>query len=267
MSATLANLELRLAFSVEWTCGGCGEPRVTLKGFDPPQDRRCHGCRSVPPPVPGLSNVLASAGVPGELCRLALDRTAWEGHFERPWPAKLAAWPGREKVTYAWGPTGTGKSSAAAVLLGELLLGDAARDALSPPAAPRALFAYGPLLLHRMRMEFEEAGGRRLMDRLLTVPVLVVDEPLAARLTDWAAGELLTLFGSREIEGLATFVTSNLAPTALLPAVQAASARGRRAAAVPPCPPALASRLLSGTVVAFEGEDVRLRRKQRQAEQ
>lgn len=234
LNDSLARIEQRLAGATEWRCRGCDDPQVALDGSPPPEDLLCHGCRVIAA-RPTLDDRLREAGVPAEL-RRSPDRAAWEAKFGRTWPRKLEPWPDDAVMGYAWGATGNGKSTAAAVLLGEQIRrGRGVR------------FVYGPLVLVKLQEEFDRRE-RVLMGQLLRVEVLVVDEPFV-RLTNWGAEQMLILLGGRQGERRPTLVTSNLGPTALQPKHGPA-----------PFPPALVSRLLSGAVVHFTGPDTRLER-------
>ena len=152
-------------------------------------------------------------------------------------------WPGKDdKWLCLWGLTGTGKTSAATVLLAEHL----ARGG-------RGLWIDGLTLLDELAREMDSRGEALVLPRLLRTPFLVLDEPFSGYLTDYAAGRMLLLIRRRDQDGSRTIVTSQLDPEALL-----------RLGASPKYPTgslgAAVSRVLSGRVIRIDGVDERLAR-------
>ncbi len=225
---------------IEWACIACHEPQIGLGLQEPPANRLCHTCRAERD-RPTLAQRLAGAGVPSAFRRHA-TREAWMEHFHRQ-TFNVGDWPGEgEKWLCLWGPTGTGKTSAATVLLAEHL----ARGG-------RGLWIDGMTLLDELAREMDVDGERTILPRLLRTPFLVLDEPFSGYLTDYAAGRMLLLIRRRDQDDARTIVTSQFDPEALL-----------RLGASPKYPTgslgAAVSRALSGRVVQIDGLDERLAR-------
>jgi hypothetical protein len=209
-----------------WQCTRCGEDQLAFGAI--PTDRLCHTCQD------GRSAVTeAAAGIP-ERYR-SLTRASWQAHFQRPWPADLEQWTGTPCWAALWGPTGTGKTGLATILLAEHLR-----------TGRRGRWISGPELARRIQRDF--AGAEDVLTPLLVTPLLVLDEPLNGAAADWYLERLLLLTRTRDERGLPTLVTSQLLPELLLTPTTAA-------------PPPLLSRWLSGIRIHHElaGEDVRLR--------
>jgi hypothetical protein len=216
-----------------WQCARCTEDQVA---FGPvPADRLCHTCHdrfSGHPSHPGHLTEEA-AGIPERYRRLT--RAGWETCFQRPWPAALEHWTGAPHWVALWGPTGTGKTGLATVLLAEHLR-----------TGRRGRWISGPELARRIQRDFTAAED--VLAPLLVTPLLVLDEPLSGAAADWYTERLGLLTRSRDERGLPTLVTSQLLPELLVTPTAAA-------------PPPLLSRWLSGLRIHDElaGEDVRLR--------
>jgi hypothetical protein len=210
-----------------WRCGRCGEDQVA---FGPvPADLLCHACRDAQ--LGAFSE--AAAGIPERYRRLT--RESWVAHFRRPWPAALERWTGLPHWVALWGPTGTGKTGLATVVLAEHLC-----------TGRRGRWISGPELARRIHSDF--AAAEDVLAPLLVTPLLVLDEPLSGAAADWYLERLVLLTRTRDERGLPTLVTSQLLPELLLEPNAAAP------------PPPLLSRWLSGLRLHDElaGEDVRL---------
>jgi hypothetical protein len=223
----------------EWLCSGCGEQQLTLGSQAPPAGLLCHGCRAERARTP-LGALLVGAGVPAAF-RAHATREAWTAYFHRL-SFGVRDWPGvGDRWLCLWGPTGTGKTSAATILLAEHL----ARGG-------RGLWIDGLSLLDELAREMD-SGERVILPRIMRTPFLVLDEPFSGYFTDYAAGRMLLLIRRRDQDGLRTIVTSQLDPEALLRlASNPKYVTGSVAAAV--------SRALSGRVIQVDGEDERLAR-------
>lgn len=239
-------LEELLAVAVRWTCRGCSEPQVALASFSPPPDRICHDCQAIADPLPLK---LRQARVPPEFLARHLTTDAWEGHFHRPWPVDLSDWCGSPSMLYLWGPTGTGKSSAAAILLARLLAEGAQGSA--------GVWIDGYDLRRQAKREIK-GDVVDALEAYAKPRFAVFDEPLAGRPTAWSLDQAYEVVRARKAANLPTIVTSQIDPSHLIvkPSAKPGEARGEDAA---PFPPALVSRLLSGEVVYFDGDDARLR--------
>ncbi|HJX29369.1 MAG TPA: hypothetical protein VJ885_15780 [Thermoanaerobaculia bacterium] len=213
-----------------WVCAQCADEQVAWGPI--PADRLCHACHSAADCKP-LVDVEAAAGIPDRY--RGLTRESWMTHFQRPWPAALERWTGSPSWAAIWGPTGSGKTGIAAVLLAEHLRGGG-----------RGRWISGPELARRVRHDF--AAADELLEPLLFTPRLVLDEPLAGPKVDWYFQILGLLTRTRDERRLPTLVTSDLLPELLLTQKPAA-------------PPTILSRWLSGIRIHDElsGEDVRLR--------
>ena len=154
-------------------------------------------------------------------------------------PAPLArqpseSGPGHPRWVALWGPTGTGKTGIATVLLAEHLR-----------TGSRGRWISGPELSRRIQRDFTAAED--VLAPLLVTSLLVLDEPLTGASADWYIERLLLITRTRDESCLPTIVTSQLLPELL---------RNPTAAAPPP----LLSRWLSGLRVRTAGTDIRLRR-------
>lgn len=213
-----------------WVCAQCADEQVAWGPI--PVDRLCHACHFAADRKPS-GDTEAVAGIPDRY--RGLTRESWMTHFQRPWPAALEQWTGSPSWAAIWGPTGSGKTGIASVLLTEHLRGGG-----------RGRWISGPELARRVRHDFAAADD--VVEPLLFTPRLVLDEPLAGPRVDWYFQVLGLLTRTRDERGLPTLVTSDLLPELLLTPKPAA-------------PPTLLSRWLSGIRIHDElsGEDVRLR--------
>ena len=218
---------LRTRSVIPWLCRRCGEDQVAFGKL--PEDLLCHTCRDAQPvPFPE-----AAAGIPGRYRNLT--RESWVAHFQRPWPAAMERWTGSPHWVALWGPTGTGKTGLATVVLAEHLR-----------TGRRGHWISGPELARRIQCDF--AGAEDVLVPLLVTPLLVLDEPLSGASADWYFERLTLITRARDDWGRPTLITSQLLPELLV----------EPNAVVPP---PLLSRWLSGLRIHSElgGEDVRLR--------
>jgi hypothetical protein len=210
-----------------WSCARCAETQVAWGLI--PTDRLCHACQDRSNPVADRAE--EAAGIPRRY--RGLSRRSWEECFGRPWP--LTAWdkPGRPHWLVLWGPTGTGKTGLATVLLAEhVRTGRSGR------------WISGSGFAEQLRGEI--AAGGDLLGQLRVTGLLVLDEPLIVDPTAWFWDRLGALCRARDEEGRPTIVTAQLDPAGLLDAQ---------------VPPPLVSRWASGFRRCLDGEDVRLRRR------
>jgi DNA replication protein DnaC len=136
-----------------------------------------------------------------------------------------------------WGPTGTGKTGIATVLLAEHLR-----------TGRRGRWISGPELSRRIQRDLTAVED--VLAPLLVTPLLVLDEPLTGAAADWYMERLLLITRTRDESCLPTIVTNQLLPELL---------RDPNAATPPP----LLSRWLSGLRVRTTGTDARLRKARR----
>ena len=207
-----------------WFCERCGEDQVAFG--PPPALLLCHACRSEQ--LGAFSE--ADAGIPERYRNLTRD--SWCAYFQRPWPAALERWTGTPHWAALWGPTGTGKTGVATVLLAEHLR-----------TGRRGRWISGPGLAHRIRSDF--ANAEDLVAPLLVTPLLVLDEPLSGASGDWYTERIVLITRARDDRGLPTLVTSQLLPELIANPSAVA-------------PPPVLSRWLSGIRVELAGEDIRL---------
>lgn len=212
-----------------WPCSRCGEEQITFGPLS--ADRLCHTCYSAL--FDDRPFTEADAGIPPRY--RGLTRESWSRHFQRPWPGVLEAWFGEPHWLAIWGPTGTGKTGLATVLLAEHLR-----------TGRRGRWISGPELAYRIQRYFADAED--VLAPLLVTPLLVLDEPLSGSSADWYVERLTLITRARDDRGLPTLITSQLLPELLVELSPAA-------------PPPLLSRWLSGLHIHDElgGEDVRLR--------
>ncbi len=213
-----------------WSCIACREPQVRWAPLPP--DRLCHTCRDT---AANLAQAEKAAGIPARYRHFT--RHTWTHHFNRPWPDEVDHWTGHPHWLAIWGPTGTGKTGLATVLLAEHLRGQGG-------AARTAHWISALSLAEQLRREINTDGD--VLAPLLVTGLLLIDEPLAVDATPWFFDRLSLLCRTRDEAGLPTIVTLQQNPEALLDKN-------------PPAPPALISRWLSGLRLFFGGEDVRLR--------
>jgi DNA replication protein DnaC len=210
----------------DWRCRLCGEDQVA---FGPlPADHLCHICHD----AQACMFSEADAGIPVRYRNLT--RESWSAHFRRPWPAAVERWTGKPHWVALWGPTGTGKTSLATILLAEHLR-----------TGRRGRWISGPELAHRIQSDFTTAWD--FLNPYLVTSLLVLDKPLSGAAADWYFERLLLITRTRDENGLLTVVTSQLLPELY----QSPSS---------PVAPPLLSRWLSGIRISEEldGEDVRL---------
>ena len=145
------------------------------------------------------------------------------GHLEPP-----------DRWLAIWGPTGTGKTGLATVLLAEHLR-----------TGERGRWISGPELARRLQRDLTTA--EEVIAPLLVTPLLVFDEPLSGAGADWYLERLTLITRTRDESLLPTIITSQLLPELL---------RNPTAATPPP----LLSRWLSGLQLCTTGTDIRLRK-------
>ena len=214
-----------------WQCIRCHEDQVA---FGPlPEDGLCHTCHDAQRAATAFTE--ADAGIP-KLLR-GLTRESWSTHFERPWPQALEHWTGTPRWVAMWGPTGTGKTGIATILLAEHLR-----------TGRRGRWISGPELARRIQRDLTTA--EEVLAPLLVTPLLVLDEPLSGSNADWYMDRLILITRTRDESCLPTVITSQLLPELL---------RNPNGA----MPPSLLSRWLSGLHVRTGGTDIRLRKASR----
>jgi hypothetical protein len=211
-----------------WTCSRCGEDQVAFRAI--PEDRLCHACQDAPRATAAFTE--ADAGIP-RLYR-GLTRESWLACFQRPWPRALEHWTGAPRWVALWGPTGTGKTGLASVLLAEHLR-----------TGRRGRWISGPELSRRLQRDL--AAAEEVIAPLLVTPLLVFDEPLTGAAADWYMERLILITRTRDEQCLPTIVTNQLLPELLRNPTSAT-------------PPPLLSRWLSGIQLHTGGADIRLRK-------
>ncbi|HBL25444.1 MAG TPA: hypothetical protein DD490_01255 [Acidobacteria bacterium] len=212
-----------------WICSQCGEEQLAF-GTVPAPGSHCCACRDAQAALTAFTEV--DAGVP-KLFR-GLTRETWSAHFRRPWPAPVERWTGTPTWVALWGPTGTGKTAVASILLAEHLR-----------TGRRGYWISGPELSRRLQRDL--ANAEDVIAPLLVTSLLVFDEPLTGAAADWYMERLILITRTRDENCLPTIVTNQLLPELL---------RNPTAATPPP----LLSRWLSGLHVRTGGSDVRLRK-------
>ena len=211
-----------------WNCSQCGEDQIAFGRI--PESRLCYSCSDARRAARAFTQ--ADAGIP-KLFR-GLTRESWSACFQRPWPKRLETWTGTPRWLALWGPTGTGKTGIATVLLAEHLR-----------TGRRGRWISGPELSRRIQRDLSNAED--VVAPLLVTPLLVLDEPLSGAAADWYMERLVLITRTRDESCLPTIVTSQVLPE-LLHDESAAT------------PPPLVSRWLSGLRVRTAGKDVRMRR-------
>jgi hypothetical protein len=211
-----------------WNCSTCGEEQIAFGRI--PESRLCYACEEARRVATAFTEV--DAGVPKLFRRLT--RESWAAYFQRPWPEALESWSGNPRWVALWGPTGTGKTGIATVLLAEHLR-----------TGRRGRWISGPELTRRLQCDF--AAAEEVLAPLLVTPLLVLDEPLTAATPDWYVDRLVLITRTRDEGCLPTIVTSQLLPELLRNPTGAT-------------PPPLLSRWLSGLHIRTRGTDARLRR-------
>jgi DNA replication protein DnaC len=217
---------------IPWQCSRCSEDQLAF-GPSIPGDRLCNTCVDAERARNAFTET--DAGIPKRFQGLTRDK--WIFHFDRPWPKAVTNWTGSPSWVALWGPTGTGKTALATVLLAEHLR-----------TGSRGRWISGPQLAWRIQRDFTAVAD--VLDHLLVTPLLVLDEPLSGSGADWYLERLLLLTRTRDERELPTIVTSQLLPELLETAA---------------APPPLISRWLSGLRIHRQllGEDVRLRLKKK----
>jgi DNA replication protein DnaC len=210
-----------------WTCKQCGEDQVAVGRV--PEDGLCYSCKDARRAASAFTET--DAGIPKLFHRLT--RESWTAYFQRPWPEALESWTGTPRWLALWGPTGTGKTAMATVLLAEHLR-----------TGRRGRWISGPELSRRIQRDFTAVED--VIAPLLVTPLLVLDEPLTGAAAEWYMERLLLITRTRDESCLPTIVTSQLLPELL---------RDPNAAT----PPSVLSRWLSGLHVRTGGADARLR--------
>jgi hypothetical protein len=216
-----------------WICRKCGEEQVALGSGPIPEARLCYACNSARRTASAFTE--DDAGIP-KLFR-GLTRESWTAYFHRPWPETLKSWTGEPVWLALWGPTGTGKTSIATVLLAEHLR-----------TGRRGRWVSGPELSRRIQRDL--TAVEEVLAPLLVTPLLVLDEPLTGAAADWYMERLLLITRTRDENCLPTIVTSQLLPELLRDSNTAT-------------PPPLVSRWLSGLRYRTTGTDARLRKVRR----
>ena len=213
-----------------WNCSRCGEEQIAFTAL--PEDRLCHACHEAQAALSRFTE--ADAGIPERYRKLT--RESWSACFQRPWPATVEAWAGVPHWLAIWGPTGTGKTGVATVLLAEHLR-----------TGRRGRWISGPELSRRIQRDF--SAVEEVIAPLLSTSLLVLDEPLTGASADWYTERLLLITRTRDERGLPTIVTSQLLPELL-------------AEPAPAVPPPILSRWLSGLHLKEElgTTDIRLKR-------
>jgi hypothetical protein len=211
-----------------WSCSRCGEEQIAFAAL--PEDLLCHACHEAQAALTRFTET--DAGIPERYRNLT--REGWAACFRRPWPAAVAAWVGVPHWIAIWGPTGTGKTGLATVLLAEHLR-----------TGRRGRWISGPELSRRIQRDFTAA--EEVIAPLLATSLLVLDEPLTGASADWYTERLLLITRTRDERGLPTIVTSQVLPELL-------------AEEAPTVPPPILSRWLSGLHLTDElgSKDIRL---------
>lgn len=197
----------------DWTCPGCreqyaaaivavaGRCPVCREASAPLDERRLRGARVAAEP----STFFAAVEIPARF-RAFTSRDDWSAHFRRDVPDRCGAAPWAGDQLFLWGPTGTGKTGLAVVLLLERgQLGD------------RCWFVSSAAFLERLQREFDEPH-RRIFARATAVESLVIDDlfanrgPVDQRPTAWQVSVLGDLIAARWQAKLRTIITSNWSP-------------------------------------------------------
>jgi DNA replication protein DnaC len=156
--------------------------------------------------VPGRFGPVSFDTFPvSEQTRAALDAIRyWSAPPEGLTDDEADAWyAARKHSLFLYGQFGTGKTGLAVSAM--RLWIDHSRDP--------ALFLTVPNLLDRIRETYgPHASGTEaeVIDTVKTVPLLVLDDMGAERVTDWVAEKLFTIINHRHDEDLETIFTSNL---------------------------------------------------------
>ena len=113
----------------------------------------------------------------------------------------------RKESLMLFGPFGTGKTALAVAALKS----DIERGGVG-------MFITVPKLLSRIRASYSDrnaADESEILDRVRSIPMLVLDDLGAERVTDWVQEKLFTIINDRHDEMLTTIFTRNLAPAEL----------------------------------------------------
>lgn len=214
-----------------WNCSQCGEEQIAFGRI--PASGLCYACEEARRAANAFTEV--DAGIP-KLFR-GFTRESWSAYFQRPWPEALESWTGAPRWLALWGPTGTGKTGIATVLLAEHLR-----------TGRRGRWISGPELSRRIQRDFTAVED--VIAPLLVTPLVVLDEPLTGAAADWYMERLLLITRTRDESCLPTIVTNQVLPELL---------RDPNASTPPP----LLSRWLSGLRYRTTGTDARLRKARR----
>jgi hypothetical protein len=235
----------RLAMGTAVSCPSCGSSFVSIHG-QAPVDWRCERCSAPPPldPSEELEGRLLAAGVPPRFATTTHD--GWVSKFGRPWPGALSrgGWHTASSVLIH-GPTGTGKSGLAALLLAERIAAGGrgmwvSEDTLTSAerAAVAAERSRRPELAHFVVEHYE------LSQRAQWTPILILDglfdQARAQSVSPWSIERSARLIAHRYDQRLLTVTTSNFSPGEL-EAIKKS----------------LATRLLEGLRVRLGGDDRR----------
>ncbi len=164
-----------------------------------------------------LPGALAGCGVPPHWCEASLDLCP---DLPAGYVKRARAWAAEPKgILYLYGPPGAGKSYLAVGILRAIL--NAGK--LSPS---ECLYVGEREYLQGLRASYgEEARSPSWPEehapRHYDVPLVLLDDLAATRLTGWGKDEVAGLIEHRHGEELPTIVTSNLDPNGLSNAVDA----------------------------------------------
>lgn len=228
-------------------------PRCKSLGKIDPYCNRCGGEGYVCPKCQGDAFVYGDRGlIPCDLCEVAYKRErealrAASGLKGRLLGCSFANFnsdePGvgesyRKALTWSsnpqywltiWGNAGNGKSHLAAAAANRLI------------EAGRAVeYVTLPELLSYLKQAFndeEKDSAQDRLERLINIPILVLDDLGAEYMTEWARGEVFKLLNGRYVENKPTMITTNIRPDKM--------------------PFRIASRLQEGVIVHNTGKDYR----------
>jgi DNA replication protein DnaC len=155
-----------------------------------------------------LARLFAHAALPERFADVSF--ATYPSENDNGWRA-VQAWAagGDRRSLVLWGPHGRGKTGLAVSAL---------RDRIER-AATDALFITTPKLLDRIRATYsggEGAGAEAdVLHAVETVPLLVLDDLGAERVTEWQREKLFTILNARHDALLPTIYTTNLNPKTL----------------------------------------------------
>ncbi len=140
----------------------------------------------------------------------------YHGATMEDWPTSYQQLIDTESGLYLTGNRGLGKTHLACSIMRELVLRHGIHDGqdgvhIVPQQMP--LFVSTPYLLMLIRDGFREGAletERQIIDRYISVPILVIDDLGAEKTTDWVLQTLYTLINERYSRELRTIITSNL---------------------------------------------------------